>query len=135
MLPLPPFPFPLLSLVPVPPLPLPVAPLPLPELPPDTWLVDPDAVATDVVFEDVVAVLAGGAPPLSMAAVTVELLAVAVVALAFVSLQTVWVPILAVLRTRPDATAPWAIPCVTLWTFSLTSPSELEMRKTPALGP
>jgi hypothetical protein len=71
--------------------------------------------------------------PAADALLLTELLAAVVVVLAFVSLQTVSVPVFA-LRTRPGAIASWASPCVTLWTFSLTSPSELEMRTTPALG-
>ena len=136
---LPLFPFPPLPLLPVPLLPLPVAPvplLPLPELPLDTLLVEPAVVATVVVtLEDADVALAGEAPLLRATAVTLELLEAVVVVLIALSLHTVAVAALAfVLRTRPDATAPWASPFVTLWTFSLTSPSELEMRTTPPLG-
>jgi hypothetical protein len=110
--------------------------LALPELPPDTSLVEPEVVATVVVvLDDVDVALAAGALLLTVTAVTLELLAAVVVVLAFVSLHTVSVPVLAfALRTCPVVTAPWASPFVTLWTFSLTSPSELEMRTTPPLG-
>ncbi len=128
-----------LPVTPIPLLPLPVAPIPLlpvPELPPDTSLVEPDVVATVVVvLDDVVAALVAGALLLAVAAVTMELLAVVVIVLAFASLHTVSVAARAfVLLTRSGATAPWARPFVTFWKFSLTSPSELEMRTTPALG-
>lgn len=119
-------------------LPFPVAPVPLfplPELPLSALLVDPAVFATVVVTLDEVDVaLEADALLLTVAAVTVELLAAVVVVLDLLSLQTVSVLVFAALRTRPGATAPWARPFVTLWKFSLTSPSELEMRTTPDLG-
>jgi hypothetical protein len=92
------------------------------------------AVATTgvVALDGVDVALAAEALLLTETAVTVELLAVVVVVLDLLSLHTVSVLAFA-LRTRPGATAPWARPFVTLWKFSLTSPSELEMRTTPDL--
>ena len=54
------------------------------------------------------------------------------VAFDFESLQIVSVLEVDALLT-PDAAGPWASPCVTLWKFSFTSPSEPEMWTTPGL--
>jgi hypothetical protein len=140
LLPLLPFPLLPLSPLPLPLLPLPVAPLsllPLPELPLDVLTVGAVVVATVVVaLDDVDVALDVDALLLTTTAVTAELLEAVVVVLVELSLHTVAVPVLgfAALRTRPGATAPWARPFVTLWKFSFTSPSELEMRTTPPLG-
>lgn len=129
--PLPLFPFPLFPLSPVP-------PLPLPELPLDVLPVEPAVVATVVVaIGDTDAALAADALLLTAAAVMLELFEAVVAVFVELSLHTVAVPVLVLafaLRTRLDAMAPWARPFVTLWKFSLTSPSELEMRTTPAFG-
>jgi hypothetical protein len=88
------------------------------------------------VLDDADAALAVDALLPAMTAVTVELFAAVGVVLVELSLHTVAVAVavFAALRTRPGAAAPWARPFVALWTFSFTSPSELEMRTIPALG-
>ena len=133
MLPL--FPFPL-PLFPLPLFPLPVAAFPLVPLPelPSVALFELAAAATDVgTLKDVDVALEAGALLLTATAVAVELLAAVVVVLDLLSLHTVSLLAFA-LRTRPGATVSWASPCVTLRKFSLTSPSELEMRTTPVVG-
>lgn len=102
--------------------------------PTELSLVDPAVVATVVdALDDVDKALAADPLLLTVTAVTVELLAAVVVALALLSLHTVSVLGFA-FRTRPGTTASWASPWVTLWKFSLTSPSELETRTAPAFG-
>jgi hypothetical protein len=108
--------------------------LPLAELPLDAALVAVGVVTAGVVGLDAAEVeVAAATLLLTETAVTVVLLAAAVVVFDLLSLHTVSVLAFA-LRTCPGATALWARPWVTLWKFSLTSPSELEMCTTPALG-
>src|SRR3954470_14446902 len=148
LLPLPPpLPLPLLPLpFPVAPLlPLPLPELPLPELPlsglvlpsefplppPEPSLDAPAVVAAIVVLAADELVLPAVTPLLVVTAVWTVLLDAFVPD--FESLQTVSV-LACALRTCPGAPPPWASPCVTLWTFSLTSPSEFEMRTTPGFA-
>ena len=108
-------------------------PLGVPELPDDASLLNPAfAAAVLVALDELDEELAADPLPLTLTAVTFVLLPVVVVGLDLPSLHTVSVLAFA-LRTCPGATALWASPCVTLWKFSLTSPSEFEMRTTPAL--
>ena len=128
------------------PLPLPVAPLlfplPLPEFPlPEFPLLEfpllelsldePAAVAAVVVVLDELVLLL---VVLLLVATAVWVAVLDAVVVALPSLQTVSVLELDTLLAAPGATDPCASPCVTLWKFSFTSPSELEMRATPALG-
>jgi hypothetical protein len=135
------------------PLPLPVAPplfpeFPLPEFPlPEFPLLEfpllefpllelsldePAAVAAVVVvvLDELVLLLV----VLLLVATAVWVAVLDAVVVALPSLQTVSVLELDTLLAAPGATDPCASPCVTLWKFSFTSPSELEMRATPALG-
>ena len=135
LLPLPLFPLPLLPLtlrpLPVapPPLPLPLPlPLPpaLPELPAFELELPPEPLGGPAVAAAAAAI---EAPKLFAAELSAALLDAAVAVLAFASPQTV-----AASEPRRDvaiAAELWASPLVTLWTFSLTSPSELEIRTAP----
>src|SRR5262249_32592520 len=66
-----------------------------------------------------------------MTAVWLAVFEAAVIALDFASLQIVPVFELDALRTAPGPADPRASPSVTVWTLSLTSPSEPEIRTTP----
>ena len=122
------------------PLPLPVAPLlfplplpefPLLEFPPPELSLDEPAVVTAVavvVLDDVLLLLV--VLLLVVTAVCVAVLE-AVVVLILLSFQTVSVPEFDAFLIAAGVAGPRASPFVTLWKFSFTSPSELDMRTTP----
>src|SRR3954466_10646495 len=144
-LPLLPLPLPVAPLLPLPlpefPLPeLPLPLLPLPELvlppefplpPPEPSLDAPAVVAAIVVLVADELVLPAVTPLLVVTAVWTGLLDAVV--FAFESLQTVSVLARALPPCR-GGPPPRGSPCVALWTFSLTSPSGLEIRTTPGFA-